>query len=583
MKRILLTVLAAASALAAQPNYNLDFETVTRSRPRDWTTFNPGYLLDADDTTAVQGKYSMRLRSTNTTGTLGSTGTLLSAAELRGKRVKISGWIKTADIAAPGYADLWFYVEGTGGRQLSYDSLMPLGLRGSLDWKRYEYERVVGPDAQRVILGMNLIRQGTAWFDDLRVEVDGVPLTQGPAPVIAEPTAQQLDWIRQNAFAFRTERAGSGFDDLQPLKQLVGNARVVGLGEATHGTAEFFRMKHRVLEYLANEMGFTIFNIEANMPEAYRLNDYVLTGRGDARRLIAGMYFWTWRTEEVFEMVEWMRAFNASGKGRVQFTGNDMQTAAVAVALAQDFIAKADPAYVDKAKEAYALVLRGDPLPALTAANLATFQAASRAANEVRVYLESRYADYVKTMPMAEVEWGIQNARVAEQAAFVKIGGPLHRDEMMALNTDWVLQQNPGAKMVLWAHNYHVSRQTGAQGSYLSRWYGDSYVALGFSFGEGMYSAVDFSVGRVRSDNVAVTPFLGSAEYVFRATGLPRFILDLRKAKRDNSGAWLLGANEARELGAGAGDGFLVRDLPALYDAVIYFDQTTPSVIFNVN
>ncbi len=77
---------------------------------------------------------------------------------------------------------------------------------------------------------------------------------------------------------------------MERLKDVVGDARIVSLGEATHGTREFFRMKHRMLEFLATEMRFSIFSIEANMPEAYRLNDYVLNGVGDPKKLLAGMY-----------------------------------------------------------------------------------------------------------------------------------------------------------------------------------------------------------------------------------------------------------------------------------------------------
>lgn len=153
-------------------------------------------------------------------------------------------------------------------------------------------------------------------------------------------------WVKRNAMPLRTVEAGNGFDDLQPLKTLIGNARIVSLGEATHGTREFFQMKHRLMEFLATEMGFTIFSIEANMPESYRMNDYVLNGNGDPKAILRGMYFWTWQTEEVLAMVEWMRQFNASGKGRVQFTGFDMQTPDVAITVARDFIAKAEPEYV---------------------------------------------------------------------------------------------------------------------------------------------------------------------------------------------------------------------------------------------
>ena len=120
----------------------------------------------------------------------------------------------------------------------------------------------------------------------------------------------------------------------------------MSLGEATHGSREFFQLKHRMLEFLATEMGFTIFSIEANMPEAYRLNDYVLNGKGDPAQLLRGMYFWTWDTEEVLDMIQWMRAFNQSGKGRVQFTGFDMQTPTVAAEIVRTFAAKYEPAYV---------------------------------------------------------------------------------------------------------------------------------------------------------------------------------------------------------------------------------------------
>jgi erythromycin esterase len=124
---------------------------------------------------------------------------------------------------------------------------------------------------------------------------------------------------------------------------VVGDARIVSLGEATHGTREFFQMKHRMLEFLATEMGFNIFSIEANMPEAYRLNDFVLNGAGDPKKLLAGVYFWTWNTGEVLDMILWMCDFNALGKGRLQFTGFDVQTTTVAMQIAKDFLAGADP------------------------------------------------------------------------------------------------------------------------------------------------------------------------------------------------------------------------------------------------
>src|SRR4029077_15626620 len=92
----------------------------------------------------------------------------------------------------------------------------------------------------------------------------------------AQEASAVRDWIAGHAIRLTTPEAGHGFEDMQPLKQVVGKARIVALGEATHGTHEFFQLKHRMVEFLASQMGFTIFAIEANMPEAYKLNEYVL-------------------------------------------------------------------------------------------------------------------------------------------------------------------------------------------------------------------------------------------------------------------------------------------------------------------
>ena len=84
----------------------------------------------------------------------------------------------------------------------------------------------------------------------------------------AGDTAAVRAWIRNHAIALTTVEAGNGFADLQPLRQIVGDARIVALGEATHGTREFFQLKHRLLEFLVSEMDFNIFAIEASLPEA---------------------------------------------------------------------------------------------------------------------------------------------------------------------------------------------------------------------------------------------------------------------------------------------------------------------------
>jgi erythromycin esterase len=121
------------------------------------------------------------------------------------------------------------------------------------------------------------------------------------------------------------------------------------MGEATHGTHEFFQLKHRMLEFLVERMGFTVFGIEANWPESLAVNDYVLNGNGDAAEALAGLYFWTWNTEETLDMIRWMRRYNQdpSHVKKVKFFGFDMQTTRVAVSNVETYLQKVDP---DEAK-----------------------------------------------------------------------------------------------------------------------------------------------------------------------------------------------------------------------------------------
>ena len=148
---------------------------------------------------------------------------------------------------------------------------------------------------------------------------------------------KQAEWINNNCIPLNYVTAENGFDDLKAMKSLIGNARIVSLGECTHGSSEVFSMKHRMLEYLVKEKGFTIFSIEANMPEAYALNGYIIDGKGDPRKLMAGMYFWTWNTQEVLDMIQWMKKYNETATKKIMFTGFDMQFPETSIKIVRAF------------------------------------------------------------------------------------------------------------------------------------------------------------------------------------------------------------------------------------------------------
>lgn len=121
------------------------------------------------------------------------------------------------------------------------------------------------------------------------------------------PTDEQavLSWIQQNTIPIRHIEAGNDFSDLQPLKEILKDVKTVGLGEATHGTREFFKFKHRLFEFLVKEMRYTVFTLEASYSASLPSNDYVLYGKGDLATVLTGQGYSPWDTEEFIKMIRW--------------------------------------------------------------------------------------------------------------------------------------------------------------------------------------------------------------------------------------------------------------------------------------
>lgn len=401
----------------------------------------------------------------------------------------------------------------------------------------------------------------------------------GPAP------EEVVAWLRGHVVPLRTAAAGQGYDDLRPLAAIVGKARIVALGEATHGTREFFQLKHRVLEYLVSEQGFTVFAIEANWPESLAVDDYVLHGTGDPAKALAGLYFWTWNTEEVLDMIRWMRAYNAdpAHARKVRFLGFDMQTARVAVPAVAAYLEKVDPAY---AKEV-AGTLAGLRETAREASPASA--AALSAARDLLARFDARRDAYVGASSRREWDLARQEAAIVEQVAELGPGSaPDYRDRAMAENVGWILAHEPaGTRMVVWAHNGHINygADTGTpympMGEYLHRRFGADYLTIGFVFNQGAFQAIgrndhgggslsEFSVGPCLDSNLAAA---------FSRTGIPLSLLDLRgRPAAGPVAAWLTSPHPMREIGAlFVGDAEMTT--PAVitdrFDAILFVDRTT--------
>ncbi len=398
----------------------------------------------------------------------------------------------------------------------------------------------------------------------------------------ADAEAARL-WIQDHAIPLETAEAGHGFADFAPLRELVGDARIVALGEATHGTREFFQLKHRMLEFLVSELGFDVFAIEATLPEAMDVNRYVLTGEGDPARALAGMYFWIYDTEEVLELIRWMRRYNADPQHprKVKFYGVDMQYTPRAALVTLDYLHRVDAAEAAAADSV--LDPLADPFLARhvrqwTAERRQTVLASIR---KLAAVFEERCEEYVTRSSLAEWNLVRRHLHVLEQAMAMRTGAGA-RDSAMAANLAWILErEGPASKAALWAHNAHVATHPGTAAWQLRQWFGEALRVFGFTFDRGEFRARDAGGDfRVRPFRVEPAP-AGSLDGQLAAAGLSLAALDLREVPETGPVArWFGAAPLTRAIGAGYGgqdpEQYFGRvPVTDLFDAVFFVRETS--------
>ena len=259
-----------------------------------------------------------------------------------GHRVRVTGWVRAEHLDGQGRLVL----EAWGDGVLASDTASLAGRVDVGEWQRLDLSIPVDSSAHSIVITAALLGAGAVWFDDLAVESGG--RTWDTVPAASTPSDATLDWLAERSSPFSSVDAAGppGTDalvDLAALGRIVGDARVVALGEATHGSSEFFRVKHRLLAYLVEQVGFRVFAIEANQLAVEPINAYVRGGSGEVRNVMRAM-FQVWNTEEMRDLIEWMRTYNLENPSEmVEFIGFDMQDPRAPIDSVSVFLSRVEP------------------------------------------------------------------------------------------------------------------------------------------------------------------------------------------------------------------------------------------------
>ncbi len=351
-------------------------------------------------------------------------------------------------------------------------------------------------------------------------------------------------------------------DEHDGLLALIGGAHFMLLGEASHGTHEFYRERARITRRLIVEKGFEAVTIEGDWPDAWRVHRFVrgqgsdahaLQALGDFRRFPA----WMWRNTEVLDFIDWLRAFNDTRplSARVGFYGLDLYSMHASMAAVSQYLERSDPAAARRARERYACFDRfGDDARVYgLLAGVAAEVSCENEVLEMLLDLRRRAADTARA-GHEEDEESLFNAE--QNARLVKSAEAYYRSMVLNEVSSWNLRdmhmfetlecvhrqltrRSRRPKIVVWAHNSHLGDARATEmgqrrgelnlGQLMREAHGRDAVLVGFSTHSGTVTAArDWDGPAERMQLVPSLP--GSHEALMHASGLGRFLLPLRHA-----------------------------------------------------
>jgi erythromycin esterase-like protein len=413
-----------------------------------------------------------------------------------------------------------------------------------------------------------------------------------------------LEIVRRDALWFESTADGMG-----PLLDAIGDARLVLIGEATHGTHEFYRTRAELTKALIAAKRFNLVAVEADWPDSYRVNRWVRHTAAETNAIAALDDFtrfprWMWRNRDVVEFIDWLRLYNADqpASSRVGFYGLDLYSLHASIEAVLRYLRKVDPDAAQRARYRYGCFedFSEDPQAYGYAANIGLSRSCEDDVIAQLLDLRRRAVDYASRdgrIAADEYFFAEQNARLvrnAEEYYRAMFGGRVeswnlrdtHMLETLEALMAHVRQTSGDARAVVWAHNSHLGDARATYmgdmgelnlGQLVRQKHGSQAFLVGFTTHTGTVTAAsnwDEPAQRKR-----VRPSMeGSYERLFHDAGVDRFLLLLR---RDSLREALWDERLERAIGViyrpeseRLSHYFRAR-LPAQFDAVLHVDETS--------
>ena len=392
--------------------------------------------------------------------------------------------------------------------------------------------------------------------------------------------------------------------DLQPLLDRIGDARVVLIGEASHGTSEFYRMRAQITKALLEQKDFDFVAVEADWPDAYRIHDFVTHKHREEPHgweAFARFPTWMWRNQEVLDFIHWLRDFNLKRRPsdqRVGFYGLDLYSMFTSIHRVLHYLRRVDPQAAEVARERYGCLTPWEQDPATygRAALTGRYRTCEKDVVQMLRDLAARQVQAAVNdgEELFDAQLNAQLVADAEKYYRVMYYGSdeswNHRDRHM-FQTLLLLQRRYGrqSKAIVWEHNSHLGNAAATQfgrrgqinvGQLCRERFGDDMYAIGQGTDHGTVAAASEWEGEMEVKHVRHA-IPESYEWLMHLTEMDRFFLPLTKSGDRSLTSALATSRLERAIGViyrpetERQSHYFEVSLPKQFDEWIWFDETS--------
>lgn len=334
--------------------------------------------------------------------------------------------------------------------------------------------------------------------------------------------------LNKNLIEVGTLSPDSSFDDLNGLFPIVKSKKIIGLGEATHGTQDFFVYKHRLIKYLVTQADYKIFIIEGDFTGSQQMNDYVVNGKGNIYEALLGVGYGIWMKQEFVDLMEWIKNYNSNQElsNKVRFYGCDMNNNVLTARKIKEYLKINDKLNTLTEKGLDWIIERKyhSNYPKSEEDTIKQF------VTELDNVFES-----IGNKANDEYKINEHRKRILEQVVEMLFSSSTERvvlrDKFMAENIEWIYIYENNEKTMFWAHNEHIANNNNKKdqkpiGYYLKKEFNNDYYSLGFGFYIGQNTIYNRKKGEWVINDIPEVLIKKSTDAVFSQCKYPNFILD---------------------------------------------------------